>query len=770
MATFYVDPVGGNDANTGTSFATRWQSLTLGATAARIAPGDEIRVIASPDPTNMGQNAIWTQDAMGVVLTSAVTANITLATTAWVPSTFVTSTTSSTLLRKVGGATTQISVSGSFGTGKVAYLDLGSSQDFSAYQQVSFWIQVGTNTVNADGGYELRLCSDATGDVVVNTISIPRLLTAARPVAFTVNTGAALGSNIRSITLWRTVNYGSQIVYLNNILACKASSDVDSLTLNSLISKNTGTEAWYGLQSINGTQLFLSSGIALNQSTAPAPRGYAGTTQTTTLWKREPLPIPYSFTTNANPWGNITDTGTAGNPITYSGGWNRTDMSTKTGKTYIDGLNSLSTGISLPGTGVTNYITITDINLYAFNIGLALSTGSTGVIGFNFTADNIGNCVTGIGNLGGLSLPISSTTTAPNNFTITNVIQHSSGLVTGTCGWLDGGTLSITNLYTNYNYGWNGTASTFARLNTIITNNINNGTSGNGGIVLSGTINQCNFTFENSRNCGNYNFSIHGTDCKYFLTGTHQSVGTVTAIGTGSFDIIVDCSGSTITTTAAGIPVSLGATLGNFIWRNGTINAPSGSSAFSSTTSFYKTIIDNVTLGSGVAYFPTQIASNGKYLDVRLSRPNGVVNNSIYYSPQSMGLWTPDTSIVRTAGGISWRATGYGLNIRWPSAAYPNELPVATVAVDSGSLVTVSLWAYLTNSDNVVRLVCKGGQIAGVPNDVVATSSSGTLNAWQQLTITFTPSAKGAVQIVAQAYGGGFVHSAYIDDFSVTQA
>jgi len=59
MATYYIDFEGGNDANAGTSFATRWKTITNGATAARIAPGDTIRIMASPDPTSIG-NATWT--------------------------------------------------------------------------------------------------------------------------------------------------------------------------------------------------------------------------------------------------------------------------------------------------------------------------------------------------------------------------------------------------------------------------------------------------------------------------------------------------------------------------------------------------------------------------------------------------------------------------------------------------------------------------------------------------------------------------------------
>ena len=45
MAIYYLDYENGNDANDGLSFANRWKTMTNGATAARIAPGDTIRIM-----------------------------------------------------------------------------------------------------------------------------------------------------------------------------------------------------------------------------------------------------------------------------------------------------------------------------------------------------------------------------------------------------------------------------------------------------------------------------------------------------------------------------------------------------------------------------------------------------------------------------------------------------------------------------------------------------------------------------------------------------
>ncbi len=59
MPTFFLDLESGNDTNDGLSFANRWRTFQNGPTAARIAPGDIIRVMASPLATNTGVDATW---------------------------------------------------------------------------------------------------------------------------------------------------------------------------------------------------------------------------------------------------------------------------------------------------------------------------------------------------------------------------------------------------------------------------------------------------------------------------------------------------------------------------------------------------------------------------------------------------------------------------------------------------------------------------------------------------------------------------------------
>lgn len=127
MTTFYLDPEGGNDANDGQSFANRWKTLTSGATAARIAPGDTIRVKASPDPTLVG-NATWTDNSRTVTLAAAVTGDLVNCDSAWTAAANVTASASTAAAMEGGSA--ELVIASGFTTGKAAHYeltDLGSA-------------------------------------------------------------------------------------------------------------------------------------------------------------------------------------------------------------------------------------------------------------------------------------------------------------------------------------------------------------------------------------------------------------------------------------------------------------------------------------------------------------------------------------------------------------------------------------------------------------------------------------------------------------------
>ena len=271
-----------------------------------------------------------------VILTSAVTASIASTAngirTAWTASTNVT-TSLLTTDYKAGYASDSIAIAAGFTTGLAAYFATGTI-NLSGYRQVSFWIKQTVGTLGAASSISLTLCSDTAGVTPVNTINIPLLGSLNQWQQVTVDTGGTLGSAIKSIGFVVNTDNAAQTFLLSNIIACKDSTAADSLTLSSLIGKNDGK--WWGIQSIDGTLVMLDQHTnALPSGTA----GYHGTTESVTTWKLEPLQIGNAAATSATNVHVVQDNGTASLPLTFRGGWDRTDMSTQTGQTWLDGRN-----------------------------------------------------------------------------------------------------------------------------------------------------------------------------------------------------------------------------------------------------------------------------------------------------------------------------------------------------------------------------------------------------------------------------------------------
>jgi hypothetical protein len=364
-ATFYLDYEGGNDANDGTTFANRWKTFTSGATAARIAPGDTIRVMASKDATSLGQSASWTNLSRTVTLTSAVTANISTTESNWTCAANVTCTVSTT--NKEGTNAQSMAIAAGFTTGKVAHFQI-SSTDFSAYKQVSFWIR--PSATSATQTFQIKLCSDTSGNTPVDTLQIPALVGANQWRPHTIDKGSALGATIQSVAIYAdAVDPGTVTLLLDNVLAVKDSTSADSLSLTSLIGKNTGNETWYGIQSINGTTVKLD--VSTN-SDADSGDGYSGTTESVTTYKRETIKTDQVSSSNTAV-GTINDSGTLGSLITFSGGWNRTDMSTQTGQTWFDGQNGMGLGLQYSG---KSYNSLEKIALVRYGTGINLQSSS----------------------------------------------------------------------------------------------------------------------------------------------------------------------------------------------------------------------------------------------------------------------------------------------------------------------------------------------------------------------------------------------------------
>lgn len=776
MATYYIDFEGGNDANAGTSFATRWKTITNGATAARIAPGDEIRIMASPDPTSIG-NATWTgasrpsqktitstSNTSPIVITtssahgfstgdyvsvSAATINTyangtwkvgaTTSTTfeilqldgsnttangagtngnatkinnclvrlgtpvtknilpvgglaqkgVWTPSTNVTATQNTTgAAFKEGWSAPQIAVGAAFTTGKAAYYTLPATLDLSTYQQASFWVQVATGALSTLNGAYIALCTDATGDVVAHQCPIPLVGATAVWLPVTVDFGANLNSAIQSIALYINTDNGAQTFNIDNLIACKASSAADSLTLGSLISKSDGTgdEAWYAVQFIANEVIEIGNQVTLTPNSTNI-RGYSGASETVTTYKRETIKTnPVAL--NTSPVITTNEAGGMGNPISYLGGWNRTDMSTQTGWTWFDGQNGRGYGFLCNAS--VNYTNYDRFGLCRYYNGFYATLASFNVISAVYA--------TSCSNVG-VNLGFSSVCSAGNiwsNNNVTGVLINGIGpavnaiKIASNCA---GNGVSISGVY-----------------------------SGNlGDITASNCIGSA---LGNIGNCADVTVaSLTSTDNLYAVSQEGNALSNLWIAGGSS-------SGST-----GGASCANSAGVATIYFNNFTVNETTETSIASST-------------GSTAVYYN------------RLDDADG--NN---WQWQGAGTVNQQTAVVDSPATTSWRMSPTYI---FASPILPLKLKLGTVVCAANSLVTVTARMRRTNTALTMRLICPGGQITGVASDAY-TDMTAAANTWETVTITFTPTKAGGVDIYAYAFGGT-THNGYVCNLTASQA
>jgi hypothetical protein len=484
---------------------------------------------------------------------------------------------------------------------------------------------------------------------------------------------------------------GAQTFLIDNIIAGKAASSNDSVTLTSLISKSDGTgdEAWYAIQSINNDVIMLANSNSYN-STSTSIMGYSGATATVTSYKRETVKVDPQATPTAAGLNVVNDSGTAGSLITYSGGWNRTDMSTQTGVTWLDGQNGNSRGVNLTS---VNYISLDRLNFTRYFSGFFASSAANFTVGSAYA----NACVS-------RGFDIDS---GCASFTFTNLWANNSPS-NAIIGGID---FTITNVKLAANADNTGFAFSGSR-NSYVSSLIasNNGTS-----VTTGS-----FTFGSSINC---------------------SVGTATITNSlGSAIRItntVNCAinGGSSSGNAVGVSLGTGITLGGELYLN------------------------NFTIGE-----VTEVSGSLSGSVLYSNRHDNTDNNSWVFQ-FGLGTVNQQSSVVDSPATTAWQMRPTSTTA---TATSPVRLKIGTVVCAASALVTVTARMRRDNTGLTMRLVCPGGQISGVTNDVSADMTA-VADTWETVTITFTPSKAGAVDIYAYAFGGT-TYSGYVCNLTAAQA
>lgn len=780
MATYYIDFENGNDANTGLSFAQRWKTITNGATGARIAAGDEIRIMASPDPTSIG-NATWTgggrpaaisiassTNATPIVITTSIAHGLvpgdyvtvyshttnTNANGVWKVGTTPTSTsfqilqidgtnttgngaggasgfivnidncivkTATPLVQNIAmcgglaqkqvwtssvGVTTtrllangkegysypDIGIGSTFTTGKAAYYTLPSTLDLSAYQQVSFWFQQYAGTLTSGSQAYIALCTDTIGNTVAHQCFLPNPGVLGQWMPVVVDLGTNLNSAIRSVALYISSDVGAQSFYFDNIIACKAASSADSINLTSLISKSDGTgdEAWYPIQSINYDAIMLANSPNYMTNNGGI-KGYDGATETVTTYKRETIKTtPGSGATSQI--SVINDSGTAGSPITFSGGWNRTDMSTQTGITWLDGQNGYGYGLY---SSAKNYTVVSDFGFCRYYTGY-----HTANLGPGNAIDVV--YATGCSNI---SINLNSTV-----------------------GGIDVGSIWINN---------NGTGLSFTSCSGVYVQNVKNANSNDSNGVIFSNSYSCSVGILKANNCG----ATTSTAPLSFTASTRCSVGYLEASNS-------KFGGGIYLSSSVRCSVGSGFTSGNL----------QGIRVAASTANDFYTNNFTINETQEVMY----AASIGG--DIYANRLDDTDNNSwVWFG--GIGTINQQTSVVDSPATTAWlmRPTSGGV-----TSTNPIRLKLGTVVCAANSLVTITARMRRDDTGLTMRLVCPGGQISGVSSDVTSDMTAAA-NTWETVTIAFTPTKAGAVDIYAYAFGGS-TYSGYVCNLTASQA
>lgn len=317
MPTYYIDPELGNDSTGVGSLATPWKTITAGATAARTAPGDEIRIKKSGDPVKIGTLSLTNNNA-SATLATARTVTIDNCESAWSPATNITCNTSNSYYCQ-GTKAASITPGASFATGCMAWKDLGSAQDYSAYQKISFFLATYYNY--AAGALRLDLCSDANGRVPVNSFALTLNNTASGyPQYHSYDYGGALGSNIRSIAIRALSDPGTNVIYIDNIIV------TNDITHNTPVGRNDGY--WYPVKSIDGAAIVFGAG----GSSGGYDCKWKGATSATATGYCHPVFMIGAAETPCV----VQESGSAGSEYKYRGGWNFSSA-TQDGITFYSG-------------------------------------------------------------------------------------------------------------------------------------------------------------------------------------------------------------------------------------------------------------------------------------------------------------------------------------------------------------------------------------------------------------------------------------------------
>jgi hypothetical protein len=546
------------------------------------------------------------------------------------------------------------------------------------------------------------------GATPVNQFTLPAL-TSGQWNIVTINDGANLSSSIKSIRLYCVSDPGTVTLTIDDIICCKAASSASCLTLNSLISSDGAT--WYAVKTINGTAVVLDTGGPASTTAGV----WSGTTGSIALSILAPLSRSASGTGGAN----ITDTfnnatsGTLASPITISGGWDTTAMTTQSGYTVFDAVSTTSTVGLVIG---CDYVTLDHLIFTRFNT--ALNLNGTTKMGYTLT-----NC---------------TFTNAAGLFTLPS---HSMTITS--CKFLNlVGGISIPQT-TNYNT--DGTAYNISSC-TMVGN-----TSGDGFTVPANvgspaiTIHDCAVKASTTGSTNGFNIS---SPCIFYNNASNDNASGSTAVGflfQSANDIIGynltahNNSGAQVQLNNASVEIY---TLDTNFNLGTQIKFVSGSGGQAVVYSWTQN-------GTATLYSLGDLATGETSGNVIFShRENATAADNSVYS--DYGKITTTGITGESGSGIAWKLS--------PSAnAFQNSplrVNVGRIPCPANVQTTITYYAQMSASSGINGQfrIC-GGRYPGIgsPGTDVTTAVSGT--SWTQYSLVVTPTENCVFDVFFEAWG-----------------
>lgn len=823
MAIFYIDYEQGEDSNDGLSFITRKRSLSSVISTPALTAGDEIRIKKSADPKYIGETLWVPNSSFSVSLPPDTTQSIYLD-GSWVTGSANVAVTTSTT-RKQGATSASFATNASFTTGKIGHFTT-TNLNLSAYSKIAFWFNNNAATIgNIMSGLSLSLCSDISGNVPIYTLGFPAAgypATVWGPI--TLDNGAPFtnATSINSISLSASVpGLLSRTLLIDNVIA------TNDVTFETAIGTNNSTDynwnnlqPWYGIRSITNNLVKLDYGINSGVQLGDSTYGFYSPTSESQMLSTYLLSCitvftPPSFTAPTNNFGNLLSrSGTINNRIKITGGWNETDMSTRTGVSWLKPLVGNINGTFIQPANNTNYWTIENIGTFGFSQFFGQpAVGNITLSGLNF------NNVHSYGGRGFILLQNTTGGNAAHDFSINQCVVTNMGSVNTDSGVflhsttnqgmdnLSATDIFVSNSVASYfflnNFSQNCYMNNISCLNAVpgttnagrahilfngANSSLNNLTLLNNtinGLWMNRTINCRVNNAKVSRMGVNGIVNSNDVTTTYFIpTNNYYTNLDITfcgtAVGSQDYTGFVSDSGNTYIHNAyvgfcsggslggGGIGVGVGG-----ITTHVQGLTTEGNIAFGGTSRGVMTRRTADGKTGPVIYInnwkysetsPAAVYSN--YYDQKIVSVNDNLSDNTVITSDG-GTISTDVAVVRPGGSDkSWKMSILSTFRRFD---YPLSQKIENIYVEANKTYTASIYIYRTSNDVEASFTIPFAILKGI-NVQSTTTTPASLSAWEKLSLVFTPEQNGFMWFEVDAWlnTSSLTQSVYWTDFDIT--